>query len=372
MSQQKSSFKDGKPPEKSTGGTAAIDAAREQTRKQIEAQLSDLHKNFRVLDYQLLWTMGKNVPLRGGGNPQTDGETITVPNNVTHVDHPAYKTLVMRAWVGHEAAHIKYGSFPLRKYLLQRGAKKFKLRYDPETGKGSPKMHFLSYIFNLIEDVRIEHLMGDEFKGIGSWLKFHNELSLFARPLKHEDIKVGGRTIRSIDSTTYDPSQRDANYFMEELLQLAIIGRTREDVEADHQTLLASIMERIEEYKEIDVPFDEEGNLRETARKTRRAGKMFVEIIELIESRYPLSQAQRAAEELKGGTGGQQYDDQIDDNETVSPRNPMNNSREQPKLDKEADEILEGKRAGQKTDDVTRCPVCGDVIGKGGKPAGGA
>jgi hypothetical protein len=325
--------------------------------------ISPLVANYPILTKQSVYAIKKNIPVMASkGGAWTDGKSIYLPEDVSYFSHPAYKSLALRAMHGHETAHTAYDSYSLGDAYMDWLLEQKKIRY--KNIRVDAEAEWYHKIHNIIEDVRIEYLYGKTHRGMGAWFKFHNETLLWFRPKKHGGTQKKPSIEDQAKAVRIDPGP---HYLMEEFAQLAIIGRTLEPVEPEHRALMNEIMEKVNEYKTLEPPMDVNLKIDMEHPDAQRLLELSKEIAELLESKYPRDQMQKAADQQQGGGYDTQQQTGQTEKQPVSPRNPINNPNNVPKgetADKEAEKVKSGKLSGQSTVGQGRkggyvCPQCG-------------
>jgi hypothetical protein len=296
--------------------------------------------------------------------PFTDGTTIFLPDAVHSANKSLYKSLVIRTIHAHELAHIDLDSDALNRSIAERLRETGRIDYK-ERPKEDPRWHKYHDILNIIEDGRIEHLFGYQHRGIGVEFRLNNEVAGYYIPRKHEAVGRGKQKISSLEEQAaqkgIDP---DPLYFEIELVGLAIVGRTFEPLEPDHEELFMRLMPKIQEYQSIRPPMIKKTKkIDQSSSEFKRLNDLYIEILEDIESKYP----PKKLEEMM-----QNHPPPDPNSKAVSEPTPFNDPNTIPEggVDKAIEKIKQGQFSDSNqspeqqgvTPEELICPSCGGVI----------
>ena len=162
----------------------------------------------------------------GGSEAFTDGRTVYLPE--LPLDAPDDLLLLARGYIDHEAAHVRYTEFALLR----------------DTTDISPLAHWIQ---NLLEDVRIEHLMSERYSGCAS------NLRALAKKLFIDDattVKTKKPSFEATITTWLIKTVRGWDFpeIADDILPLT------HALNRDYPKLLPSIRPLLEEYRAIGKP----------------------------------------------------------------------------------------------------------------------
>lgn len=115
-----------------------------------------------------------NIPLELniGGHSFTDGKKIVVGLPMCFIDKPLEQIfIILRALIGHEAQHINSSNFNQLSAYIDEISIYFNDKFDLPTEAGQ---YIALQVANIIEDGRIEKILGNKYKGYKRHLKFLN------------------------------------------------------------------------------------------------------------------------------------------------------------------------------------------------------